>query len=179
MWAYWTLYYQDHLDKTFLVCILWEQKPFSAMSFFNFLLLCCRLFQDQKDDSAIAISNSHLTLQNNVTFLNNSAASKGGAISLRQFSVLSIQDVRRSNKKEKREKRLLRKVINRVTMCWYILVLLKKWWIEICRIYTVASGAEERGGSSAAWPCSYFSSFQPFRSYFHDHRDAKICDARS
>ena len=33
--------------------------------------------------------------------------------------------------------------------------------------------------SSAAWPCSYFSSFQPFRSYFHDHRDAKICDARS
>ena len=51
-------------------------------------------------------------------------------------------------------------------------------------ITTVASGAEERGGggeggSSAAWPCSYFSSFQPFRSYFHDHRDAKICDARS
>ena len=44
---------------------------------------------------------------------------------------------------------------------------------------TVASGAEERGGSSAAWQCSYFSSFQPFRSYLHDHRDAKICDARS
>ena len=32
---------------------------------------------------------------------------------------------------------------------------------------TVASGAEELGGSSAAWPCSYFSSFQPCRSYLH------------
>ena len=41
------------------------------------------------------------------------------------------------------------------------------------------TGGGGGGGSSAAWPCSYFSSFQPFRSYFHDHCDAKICDARS
>ena len=53
--------------------------------------------------------------------------------------------------------------------------------IRMC--ITVASGAEERGGGGGARAqpghVLIFSSFQPFRSYFHDYRDAKICDARS
>ena len=33
--------------------------------------------------------------------------------------------------------------------------------------YSSIGGRRTGGGSSAAWPCSYFSSFQPFRSYLH------------